>query len=136
MRKQLARMFIFTLILGFVSACSTARDSHREGASASTDRGAASRGPVDDAALTSKVKAKLLSDDMLNALKIDVDTQNGVVFLSGVVDSAEQKRKAIDIAKRTEGVRDVEDNLKVGRLEGSSMKPGVPRQVISFEDIG
>ena len=125
------------LILGFVSGCSTARDRHRESASAGADRSGGSDHPIDDAALTSKVKAKLLSNDMLSAFKIDVDSQNGIVYLNGVVDSAEQKKKAVEIAENTEGVRRVEDNLKVGRLENSSFKKsGVPRKVLSLEDLG
>lgn len=135
MKQTLSKMWIFILLIGLMTGCASWRDRHeRQG---TTDRGAGTATRTDDAALTAKVKAKLLSDDALNGMKIDVDTQSGVVFLSGVVDTADQKRKAVDLAKHTEGVRKVEDNLKVGRIEGSSFKrPGSTLHVILLEDLG
>jgi osmotically-inducible protein OsmY len=132
--KQKSFQTLFILMLGLMVSCSSTSRTHNTRASAPGDRGAATSQPA-DSTLTAKVKAKLLSDDMLNALKIDVDTQGGTVFLSGVVDTPEQKRKAVQIAKNTEGVQKVEDNLKVGRFEGSSMKP-TSKQVRFLEDIG
>lgn len=134
--KRTGIQIILFVLIGLAVGCSTTRNQG-ENATSGDRGGAAEPSPVDDATLTTKVKAKLLSDDLLNAIKIDVDTQNGTVFLSGVVDTPEQKRKAVQIAKNTEGVRKVEDNLKVGRFEGTSGKPGSSRQVIlMLEDIG
>lgn len=139
MKETLSKMLIFLLLMGVVTGCASWRNRH-EGANTSTDRGAGTATRTDDAALTAKVKAKLLSDDVLNGMKIDVDTQNGVVFLSGVVDTADQKHKAVELAKNTEGVQKVEDNLKVGRIEGSSSKrgrrPGSTLHVLLLEDLG
>lgn len=132
MKQRLAQACLFILMIGFITSCSTSR-AQSERSSETADRGASTSRPA-DSTVTAKVKAKLLSDDMLNALKIDVDTQNGTVFLSGVVDTAEQKKKAVHIAKNTEGVRRVEDNLKVGRFEGSSLPTS--KQVRFLEDIG
>lgn len=135
MKETLTKMLIFILLMGVVAGCASWRDREREGAS--TDHGAGTTSRTDDAALTAKVKAKLLSEDALNGMNIDVDTQSGVVFLSGVVETADQKRKAIELAQNTEGVRDVEDNLKVGRFEGSSFKEsGSSLPVILLEDLG
>ena len=47
------------------------------------------------------------------ALKIDVDTKNGVVSLTGPVKSQTEKDTALRIARETSGVRDVQDNLVV-----------------------
>jgi|GEM_PF-850097 len=137
MKQILSKMLIFIFLTGVVTGCASWR-SHHDNGGASTDRGAGTTTRTDDAALTAKVKAKLLSDDVLNGMKIDVDTQNGVVFLSGVVDTADQKRKAVSLAKNTEGVKKVEDNLKVGRFEGSSFKqrPGSTLHVLLLEDLG
>ena len=136
MKQRLMKIFILVLALGMIGSCSTSRQDRRS-AEGPTDRGGVSTSPTaPDAALTSKVKAKLLSDDMLSAMKIDVDSEDGVVYLSGVVDSADQKRKAVELAQNTEGVRRVEDNLKVGQFEGSSIKKKVPNRAISVEDIG
>ncbi len=132
MKQKMAQTFIFILMAGLIVSCSTSRAQNSR-SSAPSDRGASASRPA-DSTLTAKVKAKLLSDDMLNALKIDVDTQDGTVFLSGVVDTADQKRKAVQIAKNTEGVQRVEDNLKVGRFEGSSLPSS--KQVRFLEDIG
>ena len=51
----------------------------------------------------------------ISGLKIDVDTKNDVVTLSGTVPTAAEKRRAVDVAKATEGVKSVVDNLKVGK---------------------
>ena len=70
---------------------------------------------VGDAALTAKVKTKFLADTSISGLKIDVDTKNDVVTLSGTVPTAAEKRRAVDVAKATDGVKSVVDNLKVGK---------------------
>ena len=69
---------------------------------------------VSDAALTAKVKTAFAADDMVKARNINVDTVNGVVTLHGVVNSAAEKQRALDIARRTEGVLSVKDNLRTG----------------------
>ena len=68
-----------------------------------------------DAALTAKVKTKFLADTAVSALKIDVDTKDDVVTLSGTVPTAAEKRRAVEVARATEGVKSVVDNLKVGK---------------------
>jgi hyperosmotically inducible protein len=66
-----------------------------------------------DAGLTSIVKTKLLADPDIGGLKIDVDTRDNVVTLTGTVNSAAEKSKALDIARKTEGVASVVDRLTV-----------------------
>jgi hyperosmotically inducible periplasmic protein len=68
-----------------------------------------------DASLTAKVKAKFLADTSISGLKIDVDTKNDVVTLSGTVPTAAEKRHAVEVARATDGVKSVVDNLKVGK---------------------
>jgi hyperosmotically inducible protein len=68
-----------------------------------------------DAAITTAVKSKFLADSDVSGMKIDVDTSNGVVTLSGTVPSAAEKRRAVQIARETDGVKSVKDNLKVGK---------------------
>ena len=70
---------------------------------------------VGDAALTAKVKTKFLADTAISGLKIDVDTKNDVVTLSGTVPTAAEKRHAVEVARATDGVKSVIDNLKVGK---------------------
>ena len=68
---------------------------------------------ISDASITASVKTRLLADQRTDGLKIDVDTQSGVVYLSGEVDSADEVKLAETIAKRVDGVGSVENNLRV-----------------------
>src|SRR5687767_1003171 len=60
-----------------------------------------------DAGITTNVKTKMAADDTVKAYQIDVDTANGVVTLTGAVDSPAAKEQAVVIARGTDGVRDV-----------------------------
>jgi hyperosmotically inducible protein len=62
-----------------------------------------------------KVKAKLLDDPSVKGLKIDVDTREGVVYLTGSVATSQVRDQAIKLARETEGVKDVQANLDVAR---------------------
>jgi len=66
-----------------------------------------------DAAITSAVKTKLLADTKVGGLKIDVDTKDNVVTLTGNVKSAAEKAEAIRLAKTTKGVARVVDKLTI-----------------------
>jgi len=75
-----------------------------------------------DAGITTKVKSKLAADDTVKAYQIDVDTKEKVVTLSGNVESQAAKDQAVSIARGTEGVADVVDNIMVAG--GSAAMPG------------
>jgi osmotically-inducible protein OsmY len=75
------------------------------------------RTQMSDAAITAKVKAKMAADDDVSAMNIDVDTQEGVVYLTGRVHSAKEKRAAEDLAEDVDGVRDVKNMLEVGDIQ-------------------
>ena len=66
-----------------------------------------------DAGMTTAVKAKLAADDTVKAYQIDVDTADGVVTLNGTVETAAEKGQAVMLARQTEGVRDVVDQITV-----------------------
>lgn len=68
-----------------------------------------------DGAITTAVKSKFLADSSVSGMKIDVDTTNGVVTLQGTVPSAAERRRAVELAKETAGVKSVKDRLKVGK---------------------
>ncbi|MEE9120359.1 MAG: BON domain-containing protein [Syntrophobacteria bacterium] len=79
-------------------------------------------GMWDDSAITTKVKAKLLKDPHTTAFQMDVDTLEGNVFLTGVVETKEESRRAVEIAKSVPGVRKVTNNLQIGeRTFGQSV---------------
>ena len=67
-----------------------------------------------DAALTAKVKTAIASDAGIgSASAINVQTYRGTVQLSGFVDSQEKIQRAADAARKVDGVRTVENNIKV-----------------------
>jgi osmotically-inducible protein OsmY len=66
---------------------------------------------IDDKTLTANVKAALGDNPDYKFGDVTVDTMNGTVQLSGFVNSADQKTKAVDIAKGVAGVKDVEDKM-------------------------
>ena len=68
---------------------------------------------VDDAAVTASVKTKIVADKAANLTRIDVDTNRGTVYLTGSVDTAEQKARAEQLARQASGVKGVVNNLQV-----------------------
>jgi osmotically-inducible protein OsmY len=96
-----AAMVASALVL---SACATDRDSSKRSAGQVSS----------DAALTAKVKSAIASDTGLgSASAINVQTYGGVVQLSGFVDSKEKVERAAKAARSVEGVRTVENNVRV-----------------------
>jgi hyperosmotically inducible periplasmic protein len=73
-----------------------------------------------DSGITSTIKASLEANDKVKAREVDVQTREGTVYLTGVVDTDESRREAGRLAWRTEGVRGVMNALTVGeRTVGS-----------------
>lgn len=68
---------------------------------------------IGDAAITTKVKAKFAADRDVSAMNIKVDTDNGVVTLSGNAKSQDEANKAAEIAKGTDGVTTVNNDIRV-----------------------
>ena len=68
---------------------------------------------VDDATMTASVKTKLAADKVSSLTRVDVDSTSGVVSLNGVVESAEQKTRAQELASQVSGVKKVVNNLQV-----------------------
>lgn len=68
---------------------------------------------VNDATITAKVKSNLLWNRTTDGLDIDVDTDEGVVTLTGAVETAAQRDMAVQLARNTSGVREVVDRLAV-----------------------
>ena len=69
---------------------------------------------ADDMQITSQVQARLAGDDLLRQSQIDVETNNGVVRLSGSVSSTEAMDKAAQVAQSVNGVTSVQNDLSVG----------------------
>jgi hyperosmotically inducible periplasmic protein len=65
---------------------------------------------IDDTLITTKVKASFAADPQVSALAITVETANGVVTLSGVVENEAERQRAIQLAQGMEGVTRVDAN--------------------------
>ena len=68
---------------------------------------------LDDAAISTKVKSKLLVDKDASGIDIKVETFKGIVQLSGFVDSETEKERAGQIARNVDGVKRVENRISV-----------------------
>ncbi|HDV6333004.1 TPA: molecular chaperone OsmY [Klebsiella michiganensis] len=77
---------------------------------------------MDDSTITARVKAALIDHKDIRSTDISVKTENKVVTLSGTVDSSEQHKQALSVAKAVEGVTSVNDKLSVQNEKSASLK--------------
>lgn len=99
-----ARALAFAALAGITvvtTGCSVARHQQSVGSY------------VDDAGITTAVKAKMAEDKTVSAAAISVETLNGTVQLSGFAKSQAEKNQAEAIARNTNNVRDVRNNIVV-----------------------
>jgi hyperosmotically inducible periplasmic protein len=68
---------------------------------------------IDDGTLTSYVKTKLASDKLVSLSRVGVETNNGIVYLTGEVETAEQRSRIGSLASEVKGVKKVVNNLQV-----------------------
>jgi hyperosmotically inducible protein len=68
-----------------------------------------------DSTITTKVKSALREDPDVSALKVDVDVLEGVVILTGVIENQNAARRAVEVAREVQGVREVKSNLQIGK---------------------
>ena len=68
---------------------------------------------VDDAVLTTKVKAAIFNEPTLKSAEINVETFKGVVQLSGFVNSQGDIEKAVEVARRVAGVKSVKNDMRL-----------------------
>lgn len=66
-----------------------------------------------DAKIATVIKTRLLMDTDISGFDIDVDVENGVVMLTGDVDSDAERDLAVEIAKNASDVKDVKSDLRV-----------------------
>jgi osmotically-inducible protein OsmY len=62
----------------------------------------------DDAAITTKVKSSFVADPQVSALAINVQSSQGVVHLTGMVNNEQERQRAIQIAQAVQGVKQVD----------------------------
>lgn len=100
-----ARALAFAAVAGITivtaTGCSVAREQQTVGSY------------VDDAGITTAVKAKMAEDKSVSATSISVETLNGTVQLSGFAKSQAEKNQAESIARNTKNVREVRNSIVV-----------------------
>ena len=69
---------------------------------------------LNDALMTSKINVELIKDPIVSSTNVDVDTHNNIVTLTGIVDSAREKARILQITQRVSGNRQTIDNLSIG----------------------
>jgi osmotically-inducible protein OsmY len=100
MPKPLIKLLLFAILLVvFIAGC------------ASTPKSESAGEYFDDTIITTKVKALLVKDVSLKSFQINVETYKGIVQLSGFVDTAETRGKAVSIAGGVKGVKSVKNNI-------------------------
>jgi osmotically-inducible protein OsmY len=68
---------------------------------------------LDDSVITTKVKAAIFNEPNLKSTEIKVETYDGVVQLSGFVSSADAQARAVEVARRIDGVKSVKNDMQV-----------------------
>jgi len=68
---------------------------------------------IDDGTLTTYVKTQLAADKPNPLTRVGVETKNGIVYLTGEVETAEQKSRAGTVASQVKGVKQVVNNVQV-----------------------
>lgn len=81
---------------------------------------------IDDASISTRVKAALAAEPATNALQVNVETYKGVVQLSGFVDSQESINRAVAVTKAVNGVKSVKNSLM--------LRQAAPRQTAPSQD--
>jgi osmotically-inducible protein OsmY len=109
MLKNTTSLLLATVIALGVSGCESSpeRDNTAERAGASAGR------VIDDSVITGKVKTALVADPDTKAHQINVETFKGTVQLSGFVDDTTARRRATEVARTVDGVKNVENELEV-----------------------
>ena len=95
-------------------ATDAAKEAGRDVTTAAGDAANRTGGVLTDAAVTTSVKTKFLADTAVSGLKIDVDTKDGVVTLSGMVPTKAEIDRAVAMARETDGVKSVVNKLAIG----------------------
>jgi len=80
-----------------------------------------------DPVITGKIKASFLGDSNVRATQIEVTTKDGVVTLTGNIDSQSEKDRALELARSTSGVKNVVDMIAVrtGTESGDAPDPNL-----------
>lgn len=113
MLKRMSVLFCGAAFAITTAGYATAQTATQEAKDKTKTAAEKTKTTMTDAEITSAVKTKLLADETVGGLKLDVDTEHGVVTLSGPVHSAAERARALKLARDTKGVKSVKNNLKL-----------------------
>jgi len=91
----------------------TTREATADTRAAARDATAGTRTAMSDTMITTKVKAEYAADPLVKAMDVHVETQKGIVMLSGFVPSKAEADKAVELARKVEGVQEVKSSLQI-----------------------
>ena len=111
MKSRIAVLSLPALLLGGVGYATPA--AQERAAQEAKETAKQSGNAVKDSWVTMKIHSLFVPEDALEGSDIDVDTNAGVVTLTGTVPTAAAKTRAVAIAKSTDGVKNVTDQLRV-----------------------
>src|SRR5687768_7561687 len=116
------------LALGAAVACNRTETNEQARSAAGEVRTAAARAgeTIADGWLTTKIQAQYFADEDIKARYINVSAHDRVVTLSGYVESDATRQQAVQIARNTDGVRDVTDKLLIGRAPSDEFPARAP----------
>ena len=123
------------LVLTAAVGCDRARTERDAERAAEQVKAAAEQagGRLADGWLTTKIQAQFFADDDVKSRFINVSTRDGVVQLKGFVESDDARRQVLEIARNTDGVKEVDDRqLLIGRAAqefGTTSLPDAPSPV-------
>ena len=112
--KRYLELFLVLLMLA-TTGCTAAVVAGAAGGgyAVGTDERDAGR-MMDDSTITSRINTEMVKDSVVKARQIDVDTIGGHVTLTGVVETAKESQRAVEIAKSVAGVKSVKNYLQIG----------------------
>jgi osmotically-inducible protein OsmY len=102
-------VFFLALIGLGLAGCASNGEHHRDTAEVSQTPGAY----MDDSLITTKVKTAIFNEPGLDVAEISVETYQGVVQLSGFVESESDISRAVEVAQRVEGVKSVKNDMRL-----------------------
>jgi hyperosmotically inducible protein len=91
----------------------SAREKTSDMAATAQDKSAGASAAMSDTMITAKVKADMAADKTVKAMDVHVETQKGVVMLSGFVPSKAEADRAVELARGVKGVADVKSSIQV-----------------------
>jgi hyperosmotically inducible protein len=114
---QLITVALAAAAIATASACSRAQTQQQTQRAAAEVKGAAARAgeALQDGWLTTRIQAQYFADNQVKARYVDVSTRDRVVTIKGYVDSPAARERALQIARATDGVRQVNDQLLIGQ---------------------